>query len=136
MGLAQKRIIAEFQKTEYPKWASELNAIVGHDVPVEVKWDTMQSDDYEKREQYFEWYASVYFNPIKAAVSAICADDMGKEALHGSLKKIVIDGSEGSSPSHSSFADGIWHVKHKFNSNVDDESERVKVWTKMLEEKL
>ena len=52
------------------------------------------------------------------------------------IKKIVVDGSDGSSPRASTFEEGVFTLKHKFDTNVDNGDERVKEWTKMIESKL
>jgi hypothetical protein len=136
MGLAQKRISQEFQEKIFPEWKGKIYSAMGFEVPLEVKWETMLSDNYDKKEQYFEWYQQVYFSPLVTALTSICSDDMGRNALKDSLKKIVIDGSDGASPSYTKLEDGTLTVMHVFHSNVDDVDARAKAWTQMLESKL
>ena len=137
MGLPQKRILKDFQDNAYPDLLKKLQSAAGFEVPVEVKWDTMMSDKYEKKEQYFEWYNKVYFQSLTETFSNLTKDDMGREALKGGLKKVILE----SSPEHSTFRgttfkDGILHVKHSFHTNVDNVRERVEAWTKLLEKSL
>lgn len=137
MGLAQRRISKDFQDNAFPEWNAKLKAAVGFDVPIEIKWETMVSDDYEDKNYYFEWYTKVYFQPLVETFKSITADAMGKEALQASLKQIVIEGSSDySSYRGTTFEKGVFHVKHSFYSNVDNIDERIEGWTKLLESKL
>lgn len=134
MGLAQRRILQEYQTEKFEPWKKELTTIVG-EVPVEVKWDTMVADNNDDKNYYFNSFDKIYFNCITQVFKNLCADDMGKDAVKSSLKKIVIDGTEGSSPNPSTYVDGVFTVKHKI-CNQDNGHERIKVWTKLIESKL
>jgi hypothetical protein len=136
MGLAQRRIVQEFQQTNFQKWKADFDKVVGFAIEMDVKWDTMQSEDYTQKDQYFSWYEMVYFRPLKEVFEGLCADAMGKEAVKASVKKIVIDGTEGSNPEKSTFEDGVFTIRHKFNSNVDYHDERRKKWSELIESKL
>lgn len=136
MGLAQKRIIKEFQETAYPEWHKKMIAALGFEVPIEVKWDTWSRDNIERKDQYFNWSEKVFFQPITETFKNICADAMGKEALQAALKKVVIESSdEYSSYKGTTFENGVLHIKHSF-SNVDSINDRIKGWTALLESKL
>lgn len=136
MGLAQKRIITEFKEKEFPKWKSQVDATAGFEVPMDVKWDTLASDDYDNRDQYFQWFEKVYFRPLLTVIKNICIDDMGKTALREQLKKITIDGSDGHGPHHTTFEGGHLLIKHKAHTNVDQENDRIQGWQHMIEQKL
>ena len=136
MGLAQKRIVKEYQDTPFAQWKKEFDKIVGFNMPIEVKWETLMNDDYDKKDQYFAWFDMVYFRPLKMVFQELCEDKMGKEAVKESVKQIIIDGSTGHTPEHSKFEAGTFFLIHKFHSNVDQEDERVKTWAKMIGDKL
>jgi len=53
MGLAQMRIAQEFQNTEFAVWKKQFEEIVGFEIPMEIKWDTMQSDDRSNKDDYY-----------------------------------------------------------------------------------
>jgi hypothetical protein len=109
----------------------------GLGVPIEVKWDTLQSDKYDKREQYFDWYPKVYFKPLIETANAICVDELGREALRAALKKIVIESStEFSTFRGTTFEGGVLHIKHSYCTNVDNVAERAQGWTRLLEKAL
>ncbi|MCC6138150.1 MAG: hypothetical protein IT287_05930, partial [Bdellovibrionaceae bacterium] len=106
MGLAQRRISQAFQTEQYPEWKNKLVDALGFDVPIEIKWESMLDDSYADKEQYFNWYAKVYFQPLIETFKNICQDDMGKEALKAALKKVIIDGTEGISYKATKFEGG------------------------------
>jgi hypothetical protein len=137
MGLAQKRILKDFQDNAFPEWKNKLAAAIGFDLPIEIRWETMVDDNYEDKDYYFEWYAKVYFQPLIETFQSICKDSTGKEALQAALKKVIVESDNNfSSYRGTTFEGGVFHVKHSFCSNVDDIGERVEGWTKLLESKI
>ena len=64
MGLAQRRIVEDYKTTAFPKWKADFDGVVGFDIPIEVKWDNMMSDDYSSKDDYFSWYNQVFFIPL------------------------------------------------------------------------
>lgn len=133
MNLAQRRISQAYQQEKFPAWKNKIDAAVGFDLPLEVKWDTMVSDSYDQQDDYFAWYDKVYFSPLLNALQQVCQDAMGKEAVKAGLKKVVIDGSEGTFPEKSAFEGGVFSVAHVFHTNVDDVNDRTVGWRKLLE---
>jgi hypothetical protein len=87
MGLAEKRWAAEKKKTDEPAFVSQITATLGFSVPIEIDWEAFSNtiDDT----QYITNDSYGLPNLVKA-LSTITADDLGKEAIKGALKKIVI----------------------------------------------
>ncbi len=136
MGLAERKILKEFQTSFYESWKAKFDKVLGFESNVEVKWDTLHTNEYSYgREQYFEWWETGYFSPLLEVFKQICSDDMGKEAVKDGLKKIIIDGSTGDRPEDSKFDDGVFRINHQF-SNISAEEGRVNGWRKMIEAKL
>jgi hypothetical protein len=136
MGLAQRRISEDYQTKVFPKWKKQMKEAVGFDIPLEVKWDTMQDEEYNDKDSYFEWYDQVYFRPLLEVFKSLCGDDMGRQAVKKGVKKIIIDGTDGSGAHNATFDKGVFTINHKFHTNVSQEGERVTGWTKLLESKL
>ncbi len=86
----------------------------------------MAEDGYDHL--YAEAFPKVYFQPATQAFEGICIDDMGKEAMQSSLKKIVIQnaGDITSAPKWATFADGVLTLDHKPCSNIDYIDDRAK----------
>lgn len=96
----------------------------------------MAADGYST--SYDESWPKVYFTPLIEALKDITRDDMGKEALHSSLKKIVIENRSGIyyGDRMASWADGVLTLDHEPCTNVDNISERQDGIRKLLESKL
>ena len=136
MGLAQRRISQEYQETRFPSWVQKIQSAVGFPLPIEVRWDTLVSDDHTNKDDYFAWYDIVYFQPLLTALQNIGNDQMGRDALKAGLSSVVIDGTEGSSAAWTTLDCGVLTVLHKFDTNVDDHEDRARKWQRLLEDKL
>lgn len=138
MGLAQRRIVQEYQSSVFPGWKKQFDEVCGWEIPMEVRWETMQDDGRDNKDQYFQWYDAVYFRPLMAAFKELCSDKMGKDAVKAGVKKIIIDGTDGISYRSSTFDGGILTMMHKFDTNVEsrNEQERAEGWKKLIEGKL
>lgn len=87
MGLAEKRWAAEKKKTDEAAFKSQVFGTLGFDCAIEIDWDgfSQNLDDvaYITNDSYG------LPNLVKA-LATITVDDIGKEAIKGALKKIVI----------------------------------------------
>lgn len=131
MGLAEKRVLAAWQEKEFKEWQTKLNTIAGFEIPFDVRWETLLEDG--RATLMNEGYTKVYFQPLHDALTSICADQMGKDALKGALKKVVIDGTKGSDPNDLTFKDGQLTFQHKPFSNMDNVKGRAERLTKLFE---
>ncbi len=136
MGLAEKRIVKAYQEGTYKTLVGEINALGGYDLEFEVNWDSLSNNTYSHI--WENTFSQIYFTPIINAFKEITADDMGKEALQESLKKIVIkDDNDNFSPSSAySFEDNTLIIDHSSYSNADNVDERSTFLTEFLESKL
>jgi len=136
MGLTEKRSIKAFQDSKYPELVKEINTLAGFPVEFDVKWDTLAEPDYAHL--YEEGFTKVYFTPVVNAFKAITADDLGKEALKETVKKIVIKNEGGfySAGSAYSFENGVLTIDHQPVSNIDDISDRSSHLEKFLSSKM
>lgn len=132
MGLAERRSAERFKNEDYPGWKSRIDEAAGFEVPIEVAWDELAVLDYA--DQYAEYFPAVYFQPLVDALSAIGADDMGKEALREGVSKIIVKNSgQYFSPSGITFADGVLTFDHMSESNTHHVEERTKALQGLLE---
>lgn len=135
MGLSEKRAVKDFQDSVYPKLKQDIDKAAGFEVPITVEWDTLAVDgaaDYLK-----DAIGKIYFIPLQKALESICQDDMGKEALKGALKKVVIkNASSIYGVSGFSFDGGTLTLDHLSNTNVDDVKVRTDGIVALLEAKL
>jgi hypothetical protein len=132
MGLAERRSAERFKNEDYPGWKARIDEAAGFEVLIEVAWDELAVPDYADR--YAEYFPDVYFRPLLDALSAIGADDMGKDALREGMSKVIIRNTdEYFSPSGISFTDGVLTFDHKSDTNTHHVEERTKALQSILE---
>ena len=136
MGLTERRALKSFQETQFPELKRAIEQAAGFAVPVEVSWDSLAKDDMSHL--YAEAFPKVYFAPIIDALKSVCTDDMGRDALKKSLKKVVICNTAGHSSSNRaiSFEAGVLTVDHDPVCNINYGNERLEAIVKILEKAL
>lgn len=135
MGLAEKRAAQAFQNEVFPGLKKKVEEVAKFPVNIEVKWDQLAVDGYA--DSYATFFEKVYFRPLITALASITADQMGADALKGSLKKIVLcNTNEFSDSRGTTYAEGVLQIDHKPSHNVDDISARETHITKILEKNL
>ncbi len=136
MGLAEKRGIKAFQDTKYAGLVSEINTLAGFPVEFDVNWDSLAEADYAHL--YEEGFTKVYFTPIINAFKAITVDELGKEGLKETVKKIVIKNENGNyyGSTAYTYADGVLTIDHSPISNIDNIDERSTELEKLLSSKM
>lgn len=112
MGLAEKRWAAEKKKTDEPAYVAELTKTLGFEVPVEIDWDGFSQNMAES--SYITNDSYGLSNLVKA-LATITADDIGREAIKGALKKISIKSVPADSTSFT-FKDGLIEWNAYFGS--------------------
>jgi hypothetical protein len=132
MGLQERRAVKAFQDDSYQKLTGEINTLAGFPIEFEVNWDTIALDDYSH--MYEESFPKVYFTPLINAVKEITLDDMGKEALKESLKKVIIKNEAGNVYGSTAYAfnGGVLTIDHQPFSNIDNITERSEELSKLL----
>ncbi len=125
MGLLEKRAVKDFQDNLYPSIVTQINTIAGFDLEIEVQWETIAIVEYSH--MYEEGFTKVFFTPIIEALKEITSDDLGKEALKETLKKIIITNKNDnySVPRAFSFSDNILTIDHQPFTNMDNVEERI-----------
>jgi hypothetical protein len=87
MGLAEKRWVQERKKTDEEALVSQLKSVTQVDLPVEIDWEAFATNMTDA--QYISHDSYGLPNLVKA-LKEVTVDDLGKEAVKSSLKKIVI----------------------------------------------
>ena len=135
MGLAERRAAEQFKNNDYPAWKARIDEAAGFDVAIDVLWDELATDEYAS--SYTSFFPKVYFQPMVDALAAITIDDMGKDALRGGLKKVVVRNTDQyASTSGFAFEGGVLTIDHRSNTNVDDGDQRATGIQKLLESRL
>jgi hypothetical protein len=102
MGLNEKRKIKELQEITIPERTAELAEICGCTIPYEIDWDSL-ADDLEG----LNFLDNISCHRTNMAFRVICADDLGKEAVQESLKRIKLKNVKSKQEMNLSFADGV-----------------------------
>lgn len=136
MGLAERRAIKASQDEKFEALKEKVSGAAGFPIAFEVNWESIAEDDYGH--MYDEAFTKVYFEPLVESFASICVDEMGKEALEGELKKVMLQNVEGNSsaPSCYSFEGGVLTIDHKPVTNIDSVADRAKGLTALLEKAL
>lgn len=135
MGLKEKKESQNFQDNVYPGLLEKITAAAKFSPEIEVKWETLAEDG--KSHLYNECWTDIYFKPIINAFEAICADDMGADAVKEGVKKIVIH-NEGNTSAQKwvSFDGGVITLNHAPASNAHDIDGRTKYLQSAIEDGL
>ena len=124
MGLAERRIIKDFEANVFPGLKKKIDDAAGFAVPMEIRWDTLAKEERFSHQWAADW-PNIYFQPIIEAFKQICVDDMGKEALKGALKQIVVQNTKDSySSDWATFESGVLTLDYQF-ANVDAVRDRM-----------
>ena len=102
MGLNERRKIKELQDTTFPERVKEIAEICGAPIPYEVDWDSMADDGEALR-----FIDNLSCHRLNMALRVICQDDMGKEAVRDTLKKIKLKNVGDPASMKMEFAGGV-----------------------------
>ena len=114
MGLNERRKIKELQDTTLPGRVKEIEEICGVAIPYEVDWDSL-SDDLEG----LNFLDNLSCHRLNMALRVICQDDMGKEAVRESLKKIKLGNVKTPAEMSMTFDDGVLEMRCAYAQRTD-----------------
>lgn len=87
MTLQEKRLIANIEEQELPKFKSQLKEALGFEPQVEISWETFTGTD----EFPFSRLSGVLFRDLHQGLKDIAKDQLGKEALQAAVERIKIE---------------------------------------------
>jgi hypothetical protein len=136
MGLAERRAAKQFETSRMPALTQEIHAAAGFDVPLEIHWDAMATEG--NAHLFEQTWPQVYFQPLIAAFKEVAADDMGREALKGALKKVVVQNTSDISYAGRMvrFESGVLTLDHAPTTNAHQVDERTRAIRETLEKSL
>lgn len=83
MGLTERRMMQELKDATLPAREKEIEEICGQAIPYDVDWSSMADDSEALR-----FVDNVSCHRLNMALRVICSDQIGREAVVQSLKKI------------------------------------------------
>jgi hypothetical protein len=133
MGLAERRVIHDFQTNELPSLQSRVDEAAGYSVPVEAQWDKLAPEG--ESHLYVESWKAVYFEPLIAALKKIAVDDMSREAVKTGLHKVIISNATGNyyPDRWARFEGGTLTLDHEPLTNAGDVQSRAAALVSVLE---
>ena len=135
MGLAERRIIKNFQEGKFQELTEQANQAAGKTLKYEVNWEQLAEEN--SSHLYEDSWPQIYFEPLIQALKDITADSMGQEAIRKGLDKVVIRNQEDcySPGCWANFTDKTLTLDHKL-ANVSDVDARAKELRTALEKGL
>jgi len=132
MGLNERRAVREFQENRFPKLQQEIQAAAGFAVAIEVNWKQLAKEGHA--DSFERAWTEIYFKPVLEGLRAVGRDELGKDALKASLKKVEFRNSRGTySPQAAiTFEAGELTIDHDL-INIDYTEDRTKYLIEMLE---
>lgn len=85
MGLIEKRLIKEAKETWVLEEQKDMRAIANSDVVIDIDWATFESDEPALRN-----LQHLGVRKLSNAFRVVCVDDLGKEAVRDSIKRVVV----------------------------------------------
>lgn len=136
MGLTERRAAKQFETTRFPTLTKEVQDAAGFAVPLEVNWDAIATEG--NAHLFEQCWPQVYFQPLIAAFKEVASDDMGKEALKGALKKVVVHNTSDISYAGRMvrFEAGVLTIDHAPTTNAHQVDERTRAIRETLEKAL
>ncbi len=136
MGLAERRVIKAYQEGEYQNFLTDVKGLIDGEIEFDIDWDSLPNEKYTKNLE--QGLTEIYFKPILNSFRSIAVDDMGKEAIRESVKKVIIkDENDNAYASKTyKFNDGTLIIDHCSYTNIGNTDERTKTLTKLLESNL
>ncbi len=114
MGLAERRKIKELQDDVLPGRVKEIDEICGAPIPYEVDWESF-NDDLEG----LNFMDNVSCHRLNMALRVICQDDMGKEAIRETVKKIKLKNVKSLGDKSLGFAAGALEMNCAYAQKMD-----------------
>jgi len=119
MGLEENRAQKEVEEKKLPGPAGKIKAMIGTNVPLEVEWAS-----FPKAENINHIGASL--KPLEDAIEKVCKDELGKQALKGTLKKILIRKAGPGTGIAATFQGGTLTIEQPFDGGNSIGSEAIR----------
>lgn len=102
MGLNEKRKVKELQEVTFPQRQKEIAEICGVPISYEVDWESF-ADDLEG----LNFLDNLSCHRLNMALRVICIDQLGKDAVKESLKKVKLKNVKDKKDMKLSFSGGV-----------------------------
>jgi len=109
MGLIEKRLIKEAKETWVLEEQKDMRAIANSDVVIDIDWASFETDEPALRN-----LQHLGVRRMSNAFRVSCVDDLGKEAIRESVKRIVVSNVKDAKEGSVSIEDGTVTLRGAF----------------------
>lgn len=121
MGLAERRLVSAAQEQEFKPFANKVKEICGFDVKLTFDWASIENNSQCQWICENKKISDYIFERVTTALTAVCADDMGKTAARERLKEIQMFPIAGSPE----FENGVLTVRNDVTGNGAYDAEQI-----------
>lgn len=107
LNLKERQALEAYKKNFYPQHQKQVTDAAGVPFQFEITWEQFMAPDHLS---YFnDSMEKCVFNVLAYGFKEICSDDMGKQAVKNSIKKVVLKNTRDSYNAEGSFTlkDGV-----------------------------
>ena len=136
MNLKERQTLEAFKSTHLSQLQTTVTDAAGVPFQFEFQWENLVGVDHLN---YFnDSMEKSIFNVLASGFKQICSDDLGKQAVKNSIKKLVIKNERGSSNGREAFTlkDGVLTYDINPHTNHDYWEEKAKYLVNFLGENL
>jgi hypothetical protein len=117
MGLSERRKIKELRERSFPERTRELEEIAGSPIVYEVHWASFENDL-----EALNSLDNLSCHRTNMALRAICADELGKEAVRDGLKTIKLANVKEKGDMSIAFSGGVLDMACAYALRTEDVS--------------
>jgi len=114
MGLIEKRLIKEAKDSWLPGEQKDMQEAAGAPVVIDVDWATFESDEAALKN-----LQHLGVRKLSNAFRVICVDELGKEAVRESIKRIVVVNAKDAPEPKVELKDGAVTLAFAFGKGSD-----------------
>jgi hypothetical protein len=114
MGLEERRMIKELTDEVLPGRVAEIEEISGAAVPYDVDWGSFDGDLTA-----LNFVDNISCHRLNMALRVICADDLGKEAVRETLKRVKLKNVKDPAEKSLKFVANTLEMTYAYASGLD-----------------
>jgi len=114
MGLEEKRFVKMLKDEVVPKYTADLQEMSGAKLTYEPDWPSMENNLVALQNLEYQG-----MDRINSAFRGICGDDLGKEAVKESIKKIVLMNVDSADKKKISLSGGTLTIQCAWGADSD-----------------
>jgi hypothetical protein len=127
VGLEERRKIKELEELVLPGRVAEIKEICGAAIPYEVEWTSFDGDL-----PGLNFLDNISCHRLNMALREICSDELGKEAVRDTVRKVRLRNVANIKDKSLSFARGTFEMACAYASGLDGAFSDSEIRTELL----